>query len=55
MKDSDLWEMENKWDKPYNYSRILPWESFQDIAQGETQAEFKWFCELWRVLGSWES
>lgn len=48
MKDSDLWEMENKWDKRYSYSRILPWESFQDVAQRETLAEFRWFRDLWR-------
>lgn len=39
-KESDPWEMENRWGKPYNCPSLLPWENFQAMVQGRgTQAE----------------
>lgn len=53
VKDSDLWEMENKWEEPCNCPSLQPWESFQAVTQwGRTQRAGK-LPELRRQ--SWES
>lgn len=39
MKDSDCWEMGSKWREAYDHLSLLPWESFQGMAQERSDQE----------------